>query len=542
MPQSCDDFTLHVSTPAGYGTDAHRSTIKVAWANTAADFDVYVLDSGRQRRSAPPPRAPTRSRSSCRRPAGDYTVRVVPYAPLGEIVQRDRDPGARRRPTRRPAPTPRRRSPTTPHRARCPTRTTPASRPSAPATRPARRSSSPTSRPTRSTSTTPSTPATRDLDRRLRQRRQRLPAGQHGQPRPDPVHRPRDRPDLRVAADRRGLAHLLHRRRRQDLEPQHRRRHPLRASTTRPSAAARSPPTASARCRPRRYPNAVYYCSQDIATAFCAVSRDGGTTFGAGVPTYSLLDCGGLHGHVKVAPDGTAYLPEQGLRRRPGRGRLQGQRHLAGPSPRSPARPPATPTRPWASAPTAPSTSATSAPTASPASRSAATRARPGPTGRPSAPSSASRTPSSRPWSPATTTAPSIAYLGTPTGGNYQDNANFHGVWHLYVDTTYDGGKTWVTSDATPNDPVQRRLDLHRRHHLRRRPQPARLHRRHHRRPRPGHGRRSPTAASTPASPTRSTSGRDAYATIARQSGGKTLFSEVRPGGRPTPRCHRARR
>ena len=49
----------------------------------------------------------------------------------------------------------------------------------------------------------------------------------------------------------------------------------------------------------------------------------------------------------------------------------------------------------------------------------------------------------------------SIAYLGTPTGGNYQDNANFHGVWHLYVDTTYDGGKTWVTSDATPNDPVQ---------------------------------------------------------------------------------------
>ncbi len=83
----------------------------------------------------------------------------------------------------------------------------------------------------------------------------------------------------------------------------------------------------------------------------------------------------------------------------------------------------------------------------------------------------------------------SFAYLGTPTGGNYQDIANFHGEWHLYVDTTYDGGKTWVTSDATPNDPVQRRLDLHRRHHLWRRPQPARLHRRDHRRPRPGRGR-----------------------------------------------------
>ncbi len=57
------------------------------------------------------------------------------------------------------------------------------------------------------------------------------------------------------------------------------------------------------------YPNDVYYCSQDIATAFCASSHDGGTTFGAGVPAWTANDCGGLHGHVKVAPDGTAYVP-----------------------------------------------------------------------------------------------------------------------------------------------------------------------------------------------------------------------------------------
>ncbi len=50
----------------------------------------------------------------------------------------------------------------------------------------------------------------------------------------------------------------------------------------------------------------------------------------------------------------------------------------------------------------------------------------------------------------------SVAYIGTPTAGNYQDAATFKGVWHLYVSTTYDGGKTWVTSDTTPNDPVQR--------------------------------------------------------------------------------------
>jgi hypothetical protein len=49
-----------------------------------------------------------------------------------------------------------------------------------------------------------------------------------------------------------------------------------------------------------------------------------------------------------------------------------------------------------------------------------------------------------------------FAFIGTPTDGNYQDAASFKGVWHLYLATTYDGGKSWVTSDATPNDPVQR--------------------------------------------------------------------------------------
>jgi hypothetical protein len=57
------------------------------------------------------------------------------------------------------------------------------------------------------------------------------------------------------------------------------------------------------------YAHAVYYCSQDVATAFCARSDTGGLTFGAGIPIYSLADCGGLHGHVKVAPDGTVYVP-----------------------------------------------------------------------------------------------------------------------------------------------------------------------------------------------------------------------------------------
>jgi hypothetical protein len=56
------------------------------------------------------------------------------------------------------------------------------------------------------------------------------------------------------------------------------------------------------------YPNAVYYCSQDTVMAQCALSVDAGITYGPAVPIYTS-ECGGLHGHLKVGPDGTAYVP-----------------------------------------------------------------------------------------------------------------------------------------------------------------------------------------------------------------------------------------
>src|SRR5215213_11782514 len=40
----CDDFDLQVSTPPGFGGD-HQLAVSVAWGNSAADFDLYVLDS-----------------------------------------------------------------------------------------------------------------------------------------------------------------------------------------------------------------------------------------------------------------------------------------------------------------------------------------------------------------------------------------------------------------------------------------------------------------------------------------------------------------
>jgi len=60
--------------------------------------------------------------------------------------------------------------------------------------------------------------------------------------------------------------------------------------------------------------DAVYYCAQAGVTAFCSRSDDGGLNFGRAMPIYnSATDgCGGIHGHVKVAPDGTVYVPNRG--------------------------------------------------------------------------------------------------------------------------------------------------------------------------------------------------------------------------------------
>src|SRR3954463_539247 len=59
------------------------------------------------------------------------------------------------------------------------------------------------------------------------------------------------------------------------------------------------------------HPNAFYYCTQDgFVAAHCATSLDGGTTFGPEREIYTVDQCPLLlHGHLKVGPDGTAYVP-----------------------------------------------------------------------------------------------------------------------------------------------------------------------------------------------------------------------------------------
>ncbi len=205
------------------------------------------------------------------------------------------------------------------------------------------------------------------------------------------------------------------------------------------------------------YPFAVYYCSQAIALASCAVSLDGGLTFGLAVPMYNLTQCGGLHGHIKIAPDGTAYVPnancgnQQGVAVSTDAGVTWTVRLVPGS------------TSPGASDPSV----------AVGADGSVYLGFADG-SGHPAVAVSHDRGQTwtnvwdvGAPFGIQNTAFPAMvagdgnraafAFLGTPAGGNATgDDPAFPAIWHLYVAHTYDAGATWVTVDATPNDPVQR--------------------------------------------------------------------------------------
>lgn len=201
------------------------------------------------------------------------------------------------------------------------------------------------------------------------------------------------------------------------------------------------------------YPNAFYYCGQDIAFASCARSDNGGLTFGAPTPVYNVSECAGIHGHVRVAPDGTVYLPSK----------------ACGPNVAISVSTDAAST--WTQRPVPDSQPAIRDPSVAIAAdntayfcysdgdrnaRVAVTKDR-GAT-----------------WERVVDLGKDMgikhvmfthaiagdgdratcAYVGTNTEGN-PVSLDFPGVWYLYFSTTYDGGRTWTTVNATPNDPVQ---------------------------------------------------------------------------------------
>jgi hypothetical protein len=214
------------------------------------------------------------------------------------------------------------------------------------------------------------------------------------------------------------------------------------------------------------YPHAVYYASQCISNATCSLSLDGGVTFGPGVSMFSIADCVGLHGHLKVGPDGTIYVPNKGCG-----GNLplhdSGNQAVVVSEDNGVT---------WSVRPIPTSTSLGLDQTWDPSVAVATDgtvyfgyRAADG-----SAHTAVSFD-KGLSWENDTDVGalagvvtcafPAIvagdgdraafAFYGTGTVGADGDAA-FPGVWYLDISSTFDGGQTWQTINVTPGDPVQR--------------------------------------------------------------------------------------
>jgi hypothetical protein len=205
------------------------------------------------------------------------------------------------------------------------------------------------------------------------------------------------------------------------------------------------------------YPNAVYYASQDAGMAQIALSRDGGTTFDVAIPMWNLLQCGGLHGHIKVAPDGTVYVPNKSC------GSAQGfavseDNGLT-----------------WTIRTVPGSTSGSTDPSIGIGSDGTVYFGYANNDGKAYVAVTKDR---GLTWTNvqdvgavhginntvfAAMTAgdadrAAFFFLGTTTAGanGIDVDRTFPGVWYPYIATTYDGGVTWAVVNATPNDPAQR--------------------------------------------------------------------------------------
>jgi hypothetical protein len=218
------------------------------------------------------------------------------------------------------------------------------------------------------------------------------------------------------------------------------------------------------------YPHAVYYSSQSIGEARAALSVDGGRTFGPAVPLYTVAQCGGLHGHVKVGPDGTAYIPNNGCGGTDVVNHSDGEQALLVTEDNG---------LTWEIR-TVPGSTTKGDDDPSVGVANDGKTVYIGMQSADGHPRVAVSHDHGKTWSAPfdvgahvvtggpvlNTTFPAVvagdadraafAFYGTETGGDTYANDDFPGVWYLYIATTFDGGKTWTTQNATPGDPVQR--------------------------------------------------------------------------------------
>ena len=204
----------------------------------------------------------------------------------------------------------------------------------------------------------------------------------------------------------------------------------------------------------RVYDRSVYYCAQ-LSVVQCAVSIDGGLTFGAGVS----VPCGyvnpGLHGSVSVASNGYAYLPFKdcggvnGVAVTYNDGLTWTSRPIPGATSPSDGFDPDVATTPsgWAYV---------GYPTSDWGVGVALTK-----NGGANwqnfgdvAAAAGVKSSTFHEMVAGDDGRAAVAYLGSTTDGNPHDS-KFTGVWHVYVSYTFDAGQTWTTV-KTGDNVVQR--------------------------------------------------------------------------------------
>lgn len=210
---------------------------------------------------------------------------------------------------------------------------------------------------------------------------------------------------------------------------------------------------------------AVYYCSQAGVTAFCSRSDDGGLNFGPSRNPYTVVDgCGGLHGHPMVSQvDGTIYLPNRGcnniqsvavsedagvtwtVRQVKGNG-WEAKAPSGIIDPAVAVANDGTVYFAWASGETDGTHQMVSKSTDKGATWSLPTDL--------GAVHNLKNTVFPRVIAGDGNRA-AVGFLGTTEPGDHQA-AEFKGTWYAYIATTYDGGQTWAVVNATPGDPVQK--------------------------------------------------------------------------------------
>jgi hypothetical protein len=237
------------------------------------------------------------------------------------------------------------------------------------------------------------------------------------------------------------------------------------------------PAALSVLSNPTNQGEAVYYCSQDVVgPASCQRSDDLGASYGPGVFAYNGQGsgvpggnaCGGLHGHLHVAPDGTVWLPVSQC------AGLQGGTFStdAGTT--------------WVEfkVPNGFSQKDGSDPSIGIDSDGVIyfsyVRNEPVATNQPPeghahvAVGKLNSAKTGVTWLNDTDIGAThgiknaveieavggssgragVGFIGTDLSGDYEQ-LSFPGQWYAFIATTYDQGQTWVTVNATPNDPVQ---------------------------------------------------------------------------------------